>query len=86
MHNFSYFTKVISKSPIVANVIIYNWLHVSNSIKHEKRHNDKFWNNNWNSTYDALAQNPVLKTTPYMLPQNAKSPWPLNIHGTLSKR
>ena len=45
MHNFSYsnvMIKAISKSPVVANVIIYNWLHVSNSIKPEKRHNDKF--------------------------------------------
>ena len=65
---------------------MYKCLHVQNSIKPEKLHNDKFWNDYWNSSYDALAQNPVLKTTPYMLPQNAKSPWPLNIHGTLSKR
>ena len=51
---------------------MYKYLHVPNSIKPEKRHNDKFWNNYWNSSYNALAQNPVLKTTPYMLPQNAK--------------
>ena len=43
MHNFSYSHMMVKRlPPINANVNMYKYLHVPNSIKPEKRHNDKF--------------------------------------------
>ena len=40
MHNFSYSHMMVKR--FNANVNMYKYLHVRNSIKPEKRHNDKF--------------------------------------------